>query len=90
MLLLLFVADGLGGLKDGHVSTFWLPLAFGSRGPHIEALEQDRCTGALEAQHQTLAPGLQIAQSRSHLHTQRVQLECHYGIRSPKPYHIWF
>ena len=21
---------------------------------------------------------------------QRVQLECHYGIRSPKPYHIWF
>ena len=22
--------------------------------------------------------------------TQRVQLECHYGIRSPKPYHAWF
>ena len=21
--------------------------------------------------------------------SQRVQVECHYGIRSPKPYHIW-
>ena len=22
--------------------------------------------------------------------SQRVQLECHYGIRSQKPYHLWF
>ena len=22
--------------------------------------------------------------------TERVQLKCHYGIRSQKPYHIWF